>query len=175
MVSNNHNDAMPRSTTPAETVINLCSASAGARVLFASDEWFAAADRLLQDTPPLFDPRAYCPQGKVMDGWESRRRREPGHDWCLIQLSQRAATLQRVELDTAYFTGNQAPAISIQATDFANDIAAEAELVSALPRAMRRLLLQGRPGYDMDVYRGTGATPAEVAAAEAARARPVPL
>jgi hypothetical protein len=47
---------------------NLCSASAGAKTLFATDDWFAAADNLLKDSPPVFDIEAYCEQGKVMDG-----------------------------------------------------------------------------------------------------------
>lgn len=41
---------------------NLCSASLGAKVLFATDEWFATADNLLKDTPPEFDEHAYCEQ-----------------------------------------------------------------------------------------------------------------
>jgi hypothetical protein len=32
----------------------LCSASAGAKTLFATDDWFAAADNLLKDSPPVF-------------------------------------------------------------------------------------------------------------------------
>ena len=43
-------------------------------MIFATDEWFAIADNLLNPSPPTFDPNAYCEQGKVMDGWESRRR-----------------------------------------------------------------------------------------------------
>jgi allantoinase len=30
--------------------------------------------------------RAYTDRGKWMDGWESRRKRGPGHDWCIIEL-----------------------------------------------------------------------------------------
>lgn len=49
-----------------------------------------------------------------MDGWETRRRRSPGHDWCIIQLGT-PGTLRGVDLDTAFFTGNFAPRVSIQA------------------------------------------------------------
>jgi allantoicase len=56
------------------TSIELTSSLLGARVIFATDEWFAIADNLLNPNPPTFDPNAYCSQGKVMDGWESRRR-----------------------------------------------------------------------------------------------------
>jgi hypothetical protein len=44
---------------------NLCSASLGAKVLFATDDWFATADNLLKDTPPEFDPDAYCYQVSI--------------------------------------------------------------------------------------------------------------
>ena len=148
--------------TVAERTINVASAAAGARILFCTDEWFAAADRLLQDTEPQFDPDAYCAQGKVMDGWESRRRREPGHDWCILQLSQRAS-LRAVQIDTAYFTGNQAPAVSLLATDL--DEATADDWISTLPRAIRRLRT---PPNDLDRFRGTGATPEEVDRAETA-------
>ena len=52
---------------------NICSAAAGAKVLFATDDWFARAENLLNDGPPIFIDDLYCEQGKVMDGWETRR------------------------------------------------------------------------------------------------------
>ena len=71
---------------PSKEAINLTSADNGAKVLFATDDWFARAENLLLDAPPMFDPDAYCNEGKVMDGWETRRKRQAGHDWCLIHL-----------------------------------------------------------------------------------------
>eukprot|EP00526_Cylindrotheca_closterium_P013627 CAMPEP_0113641030 /NCGR_PEP_ID=MMETSP0017_2-20120614/21539_1 /TAXON_ID=2856 /ORGANISM="Cylindrotheca closterium" /LENGTH=534 /DNA_ID=CAMNT_0000552351 /DNA_START=251 /DNA_END=1855 /DNA_ORIENTATION=+ /assembly_acc=CAM_ASM_000147 len=152
--------------------VNLCSASFGARVLFATDEWFAKADNLLKDSPPEFDEDAYCEQGKVMDGWESRRRREEGHDWCLVQLgvpywtsaaplsaSTPASKLQLVgiELDTAHFTGNHSPQVSIEmATTVENPIS----VIEGLPNGVQRLLSGGR--------QGTGHTPTEVEQAQKA-------
>ena len=85
-------------------------------MIFATDEFFAVADNLLKREEPSYDPNAYCSQGKVMDGWESRRRRQPGHDWSIIRLAYRGA-IAGVEVDTAYFTGNFAPRISIQAAN----------------------------------------------------------
>ena len=70
---------------PNMNVINACSMIDGAIVLFATDEWFASADHLLLDTEPKFDPNLYCSQGKVMDGWETQRKRQMGHDNCIIQ------------------------------------------------------------------------------------------
>lgn len=95
---------------------NLTAEDLGARVLFATDEFFAAADNLLLRKEPAFDPNEYCSQGKVMDGWESRRRRQPGHDWCVIRLAFQG-TIDGFEVDTAHFTGNYAPQISIEAAN----------------------------------------------------------
>ncbi|MDA0348215.1 MAG: allantoicase [Verrucomicrobia bacterium] len=49
------------------------------------------------------------------DGWETRRRREPGNDWCVLQLGH-AGSIERIELDTAHFKGNYPDRFSIQAT-----------------------------------------------------------
>jgi allantoicase len=136
---------------------NATSAAAGSKILFATDEWFASADCLLQDGPPIFDPDLFCQEGKVMDGWESRRRREAGHDWGLISLAERA-TIYGIEIDTAHFTGNNAPQVCLQVADLS--AAQTTSLVAGLPGALERLLHGGR--------QGVGHTPDEVAEAEAA-------
>jgi allantoicase len=129
----------------------LASASGGARILFATDDWFATAENLLQDGPPVFDIDAYCEQGKVLDGWETRRRRQAGHDWCIIQLSCRAE-LYALELDTAHFTGNNTPKVSLEICDL--NAADLSKLVAKLPQAYERLLHGG--------VQGTGRLPEEV-------------
>ena len=104
------------------TTINLTSSATGARILFATDEWFATADNLLKPNDPEFIPDLYCEQGKVMDGWETRRKRSAGHDWCIIKLGGGASTddssatfqVESMQVDTAFFTGNQTPRISIE-------------------------------------------------------------
>jgi allantoicase len=48
------------------------------------------------------------------DGWETRRRREPGNDWCVIELAA-PGVVSRVEVDTAFFKGNYPDRCSIQA------------------------------------------------------------
>ncbi|GMF37554.1 unnamed protein product [Phytophthora lilii] len=105
--------------TPAqvETLTDLASAAYGSRVLFATDEWFAPASRLLLPEPPVFLADKFTSFGKWMDGWESRRKRTPGHDWCVLALGLRGA-VDVVDVDTAFFTGNNAPRVSIQAADF---------------------------------------------------------
>eukprot|EP00934_Nitzschia_sp_Nitz4_P007235 Nitzschia sp. Nitz4//scaffold10_size219509//34644//38143//NITZ4_001404-RA/size219509-snap-gene-0.359-mRNA-1//1//CDS//3329532848//7225//frame0 len=129
----------------------LSFAKDGAKIIFATDDWFAVAENLLQDTPPIFDPDAYCEQGKVMDGWETRRRREAGHDWCLILLSHRAQ-ISAIELDTAHFTGNHVPKVCMDIADV--DTCTVERLAKSLPHATERLLFGG--------IQGTGKTPDEV-------------
>jgi allantoicase len=138
----------------ADHYSNFCSASAGAKTLFATDDWFATADNLLKDGPPLFIDDLFCTQGKVMDGWETRRRREAGNDWCLIKLSSKAK-VWAVELDTAHFTGNNTPRVSIEIADVT--VEEQNSLVRGLPGAFERLLYGG--------VQGTGQTPTMVAEA----------
>ena len=49
-----------------------------------------------------------------MDGWETRRRREPGHDHAIVRLGV-AGLVRRVVVDTSFFTGNYPPEVSIEA------------------------------------------------------------
>lgn len=92
---------------------NLASSSAGGQILFATDDFFATAECLLKDSEPVFDPLAFTEFGKEMDGWETRRKRIAGHDWCIIKLGA-ACKIEGVLADTANFTGNYAPRISVQ-------------------------------------------------------------
>ena len=48
------------------------------------------------------------------DGWETRRRREPGNDWCVLELGA-PGTVERIEVDTAFFKGNYPDRCSVQA------------------------------------------------------------
>ena len=88
--------------------INLASARLGAEAVACSDDFFAPMSRLVQDSEPVFDPDRYDDNGKWMDGWESRRRRGGGFDWCVVRLAVPGRVL-RFELDTRHFTGNYPP------------------------------------------------------------------
>jgi allantoicase len=98
--------------------VNLADARLGAQALEASDEFFAAKERMLNPAPAVFVPGRYDANGKWMDGWESRRKRGPGHDWCIVRLA-RPGTLVGVDLDTSHFTGNYPPAASLDGCDVA--------------------------------------------------------
>ncbi|XP_028252677.1 allantoicase isoform X2 [Parambassis ranga] len=93
---------------------DLACETVGGTVIFATDEWFAPAKNLLKREPPQFLPSAFTDFGKWMDGWETRRKRIPGHDWCIIQLGV-PGLVYGVDVDTSFFTGNHSPRVSIQA------------------------------------------------------------
>ncbi len=98
----------------ATGAINLASARLGAKGLYATDDFFAPLERMLQDVPASFDPDLYDDNGKYMDGWESRRKRVPGHDWAIVKLAM-PGRIFGFDVDTSYFTGNYPPHCSIEA------------------------------------------------------------
>ncbi len=100
----------------AEGLVNLASPRFGTVAVSCSDDSFGAMARMLQDGPPVFHAGRYDDFGKYMDGWETRRRRRGGHDWCVIRLGARGL-LRGVDLDTSHFTGNFPPAASLWASD----------------------------------------------------------
>jgi len=92
--------------------IDLADPRLGSEVVFANDDFFADKSRLIDRAEPVFIPGKYDDHGKWMDGWESRRRRVPGNDWCVIRLG-RPGLVRGFEIDTRFFTGNYPPAASI--------------------------------------------------------------
>ena len=98
----------------SENTINLASPRLGSEVIFATDDFFADKSRVLNDAPAVFIADKYDDHGKWMDGWESRRRRDGGHDYCVIELGA-AGIVSGVDIDTSHFTGNFPPAAMIEA------------------------------------------------------------
>ena len=95
---------------------DLASARLGGRAIAASDDFFAPRSNLLKPEPAIFVPGRFTARGKWMDGWESRRRRTPGHDWCVVRLGVRGI-VRGVDVDTSFFTGNFPSHCSIDALD----------------------------------------------------------
>ena len=88
----------------------------GGTVVFATDDFFAVAENLLKEDEPVWDASKFTEFGKWMDGWETRRKRSEGHDWCIIKLGCEC-TVEGIVFDTSHFTGNYAPSISVQAAN----------------------------------------------------------
>jgi allantoicase len=95
---------------------DLASRPLGAGVVHANDDFFAARENLVTPGPPVHDPHAFGPRGKVYDGWETRRRRTPGNDVAIVRLGVRG-TVSGVVVDTSYFVGNYPPHVSVDGVD----------------------------------------------------------
>ena len=100
---------------------DLASARVGGKAIATNDDFFAPRSNLVKPGPAVFIPDKYTSQGKWMDGWESRRRRVPGHDWCIVQLGMRGV-VHGVNVDTSHFTGNFPSHCSIEAVDLARGL-----------------------------------------------------
>jgi allantoicase len=93
---------------------DLASRRLGGSVMYATDELFAAKENLIKPSPPVFAAGEFGAKGKIYDGWESRRRREPGNDHALIRLGV-PGVVHGVAVDTAFFRGNYPPEVSVEA------------------------------------------------------------
>ena len=93
------------SDAPFTDLIDLAASRLGGAVLLANDEFFAPKEALLKPAPAEWREHEYTDRGKWMDGWETRRRRTPGHDWCVIRLGL-PGVIRGIVADTAFFRGN---------------------------------------------------------------------
>jgi len=93
---------------------DLASRLLGGGVVAANDEFFAERDNLVTPEPPTFRPQTFGAKGQVYDGWETRRRREPGNDFAIVRLGV-PGIVRRVVVDTSFFTGNYPPYASVEA------------------------------------------------------------
>ncbi|MFB6812503.1 allantoicase [Streptomyces sp. NPDC056387] len=117
---------------PFTQYANLAARELGAGVIAANDEFFAQRENLLISEAAHFDPEDFGHKGKVMDGWETRRRRgisatQPwptpeDHDWALVRLGA-PGVIRGIVVDTAHFRGNMPQAVSIEGTNWAGALA----------------------------------------------------
>ncbi|HEV8268844.1 MAG TPA: allantoicase [Thermoanaerobaculia bacterium] len=104
----------PRALPHFTDLVDLAAERLGGRVLSANDDFFAEKENLLKAEPAVFVPDRYTDRGKWMDGWESRRRRTPGHDYCVIALGFNGV-IRGLDVDTRHFKGNYPEACSVDA------------------------------------------------------------
>ena len=95
-------------------LIDLAQPRLGSKVIFKTDDFFASANRIIDPSSPVFKEGLFNKNGKWMDGWESRRKRTPGHDYLIIKLGK-PGSISKVNVDTSHFNGNQPSMISIDA------------------------------------------------------------
>ncbi|MBZ6282294.1 allantoicase [Streptomyces olivaceus] len=128
---------------------NLADRRLGAGVVAANDEFFAQRENLLVPERAEFDPEHFGHKGKIMDGWETRRRRgasagepwptEDDHDWALIRLGA-PGVIRGIVVDTAHFRGNYPQAVSVEGTSLDGSpspeelLAADVKWTTLVPR-----------------------------------------
>jgi len=95
---------------------DLACETVGGAALVCNDEFFAEKENLLRAHAAVWKDHEYTDRGKWMDGWESRRRREPGHDWCIVRLGM-PGVIRGVVVDTAFFRGNFPESCMLHATE----------------------------------------------------------
>ncbi|MEO5783319.1 MAG: allantoicase [Ginsengibacter sp.] len=127
-------------TQPAFTkLIDLASERLGGKALLCSDDFFAEKENLLKSGRGIFITDKYTDRGKWMDGWESRRKRTPGNDWCIIQLAT-SAKIQGFDIDTNHFLGNHPPYASIDACYIEPDSNTDIEKVDPITIGWKEIL-----------------------------------
>jgi allantoicase len=92
---------------------DLAVRSLGGSVVAANDELFAERENLVKPEAPSYQTYTFGHKGQVYDGWETRRRREPGHDWAIVRLGL-PGVVRGVVVDTAFFKGNYPPEVSVE-------------------------------------------------------------
>ena len=94
-------------------LVNLLSERLGGAAIATNDDFFAEKENLIRDSEPEWREHDYTDRGKWMDGWESRRKRTPGFDWCIVRLGA-PGVLRGVDVYTRYFRGNYPEACSLE-------------------------------------------------------------
>ncbi|NNH37854.1 allantoicase [Acinetobacter terrae] len=84
--------------------LDLLALENGGRVIAYSDAHFGHPRNLINPGRGI----------NMGDGWETKRRRAPGFDWCILALGQ-SGHIEKIDIDTAHFKGNFPAQVSIQA------------------------------------------------------------
>jgi allantoicase len=106
-------------------MVDLAAERLGGAAVLANDEFFAAKENLLRATPAEWREGVYTERGKWMDGWETRRRRSPGYDWCIVRLGL-PGLVRGVVVDTSFFRGNYPEQCSLDGCNVAGTPSGEA-------------------------------------------------
>src|SRR5438105_13205785 len=94
--------------------LDLAAVENGGLVLACSDMFFGHRHNLIMPGRGV----------NMSDGWETKRRRGPGHDWVIVKLGKKGR-IQRVEVDTSHFKGNCPESGSLGATNAGENITTE--------------------------------------------------
>ncbi len=121
---------------------DLAAEGVGGAAIACNDEFFAEKENLLKSHAAEWRDHVYTDRGKWMDGWETRRRREPGHDWCVIRLGM-PGVIHGVVVDTAWFRGNFPESCAIEACTIDDPLDLRALATAAWTEILPRVPLAG--------------------------------
>jgi allantoicase len=144
-------------TTDFTDLVDLAAERLGGAVLWANDDFFAGKDNLLRSEAAVFVPGRYTDRGKWMDGWETRRRRTPGHDWCIVRLGV-PGVVRGVVVDTSHFKGNYPESFQLEACSAPAHAPLEAVEAAAWHELLPRTVLLGDSLNAFPVPRGWRST-----------------
>jgi len=116
-----------------QNLTNLASPKIGTKIIEVSDDFFGEASRMLDDKEPVFIEDKYDEHGKWMDGWESKRRRDGGNDWAIIELGS-PGIITEIDVDTSFFTGNFPPFASIEGLYSDQKPSKDSDWIEILPK-----------------------------------------
>ncbi len=121
-------------TTPdfVNNWVDLAQPRLGAEIVSCTDDFFAECSRMLQAHDAVFIEGKFDDNGKWMDGWETRRRRNGGYDHAIVKLGL-PGIIKGVDIDTTHFTGNYPPAGSLDACYCQGTPDDKTEWVSVIP------------------------------------------
>lgn len=114
--------------------VNLAEKRVATKVLACSDDFFAEKENLIETGRGIFIPDKYTDRGKWMDGWESRRKRVAGNDWCTLRLGL-PGKIHGFDIDTNHFLGNHPPFASVDACEIQGDPDTSTKWTEILPKS----------------------------------------
>jgi allantoicase len=115
-------------------LIDLASEKLGGKAIQCTDDFFAGMENLVKPGRGIFIADKYTERGKWMDGWESRRKRTEGHDWCVVKLGA-SGIIKGFDVDTNHFLGNHPPHCSIEACYAEDDKLDSVKWTELLPKS----------------------------------------
>jgi allantoicase len=122
-------------------LVDLAAAELGGKALGTSDDFFAGIENLILPGRGVFIADKFTERGKWMDGWESRRKRTEGYDWCVLQLGA-AGNVLGLDIDTHFFDGNHPQFASVDGLHAPNAANLESLLSARWTELLRQVPLR---------------------------------
>ena len=138
-------------------LIDLASERLGASVIAANDEFFAPKENLIRSETPQWREGDYTDRGKWMDGWETRRRRDAGDDWCIIRLGV-PGIVRGIDVETTFFKGNYPESCAIETCDAPGGAALDALTLAPWSEILPRTPLTGDAHHVIEIASAPRAT-----------------